>query len=443
MGLMSWLSARFSPRQLIEHVEVVAPPALYNQHIRIGGGLTPEQVTEILRLADTGYMYRLVDLANEARQKDCHLQSILGTSEMVVANLPWQVTAASDSKEDTKAADFTNEFLTNFGMDHDDPTSRDLPHLISHLGGAFYFGYACAETLYERDGGYVVPIGAEPVAPRRFVFDMERGRLRFWDVVGTVPYPGTNLQEEFPGKFILFQPRVNGDVEAREGLMRALVWAALFRSWGLADWMKLAEMAWKPFRIGTYQKEASGLDKAGLRAAIQSLVAGYCVIPNTTEIKIDWPKQRGAPQHAELCAFLAAEMSKAVTGATLTVEQGRVGSNALGNVHNEVRHDIRDARAMAIAAIIRRHLIAPAVRLNFGRSIAVPQFRFLTDEAPDLVAFSQSMVNFKNAGLPIGAKWARGRAGVPDPKHGDELIGGGTYTELPPGPTAEPKRLAA
>ena len=87
MGFFSWLAARFSTSQVVQPVEMVATPSLYYQHTRIGGSLTPEDVSNILRTADTGYMWRLADLANESRQKDCHLQSILGTREMAIAGM--------------------------------------------------------------------------------------------------------------------------------------------------------------------------------------------------------------------------------------------------------------------------------------------------------------------------------------------------------------------
>ena len=287
------------------------------------------------------------------------------------------------------------------------------------------FGFACLETLFERDGGYVVPIGHLPVAHRRFVYDLERGRLRFWDVFGTLPYPGLDLMAEYPGRFVLYQPRINGDVAAREGLARLLVWAALFRSWSIADWMKLAEIAWKPWRIGSYEKGASKEDVAALIRAMQNLTTmGVAWLPKTASIDIEWAKNRGEAQHQSMATFLGGEMSKAILGATLTMEQGRVGSQALGDVHNELRHDLRDADAVGVASAFRRTCIAPAVRLNFGRDARIPDFKLFAEKSVDLVALSNAVLNFSNAGLRIPADWARGLAGIPTPEEGAELIGG-------------------
>jgi phage gp29-like protein len=451
LGLISWLAGRFSRSQVVEPVEVVATPALYYQHTRIGGSLTPEDVSNILRSADTGYMWRLADLANESRQKDGHLQAILGTREMAPAGLRPLVTPASDDPQDVLIAEWVTDWLTNFGTQSPGPgeAPRDLRYLIQHLAGANYFGYAVSETLFSKDGKYVIPTGCSPLAPRRFVFDIETGRFMFWDVQGSVPYPGTDLMAEFPGRFVDFHPRINGDYESREGLCRVLVWAALFRNWSLGDWMKLAEIAWKPWRIGVYNsgrgaKEAipaAKEDKAVLKSALERIASnGIAVIPDTVQLNVEWPKRgAGSADHEALCRFLAQEMSKATLGQTLTTEQGKVGSQALGNVHNEVRHDIRDADALAIAAAIRRDMIAPAVRLNFGANVRIPGFALVADEVVDVGQFSVAVKNLADAGLPMPAKWVRSQMAMPDPVKGDELVGGGVYGG-PPANDAKPDK---
>lgn len=445
MGVFSWLAGRFGRTQALAPVDIISEPALYNQHTRIGGGLTPADVSEILSEVDTGYLYRYVDLFNESRQKDCQLQAVCATREMAVAGMRFEVLPASPKRQDKKIADFTREWLTNFGtgpIQNDDEEPKDLRCLASHLTGANIFGFSFAETLFARDGAYVVPTGCVPVAHRRFVYDLSQGRLRFYDMFGALPYPGIDLMSDYPGRFVLYTPRINGDVPYREGLGRALVWAALFRSWSIADWMRLAELSWKPWRIGTYQKGVTGKeDKAALIRALQNLTTNNVAwIPDSTSIAIEWAKgNKGESAHAGMAAFLGAEMSKAVLGATLTVEQGDVGSRALGDVHNEVRHDIRDSDAMGISAAIRRTLIAPTVRLNFGLDAAIPGFAFHPEKSVDLVQLSLAVMNLVNAGLKIPAEWARGLAGIPAPKETDEIIGNGVADASP----VTPAELAA
>jgi phage gp29-like protein len=441
MGIMSWLAARFSRSQMIAPIPIVAPPALYLQHTMIGGGLSPREISAIYNNADNGRQYQLKDLWNECRQKDGHLQSVCGTRELGVKQLVTTdkirglITPASDDKQDKFIAEWCQDWLANFGADvpvTDGEEPKDLRRMVGHLvGGGVFGGYGVTETLFGRDGKYVIPIGCEPIAPRRFAFDLDHGRLHFWDEFGPVTYPGTRLLEAFPGRFVQHQPRTNGDVEGREGLDRVLIWLSFFSNYGLKDWLQLAELAWKPWRIGYYERtadlSASQHDRAALERALQTLTTnGVASLPSTVKLAIEWAKNKGEAGHAQLLANLNAEKSKVVLGQTLTVEQGRVGSQALGKVHNEVRHDIRDDDAGEVSATIRRHLIAPVVRLNFGK-VKIPGFEIKADEVVDLQTFSVGVKNLSDAGTAIPANWVRGRVGIPDPKPGDELVGGGVY----------------
>lgn len=395
---------------------IIAPTPLGWQAQRIGGNLTPQQVSSILREADTGYVARLIDLENEARQRDCHLQSILATREQAVAGLPFEVTEPAHAKaRDKRAAVWVKERLD---------AVDDFPTLLSHLVTASYHSFSVAETIWGKDDGDVVPSCFSAVAPRRFVFEQQTQCLHWWDQAGGQPYPGVNLAVTYPGKFITHQPRINGDVPAREGLGRVLMWSALFRNWDIRDWLSLAEIAWKPWRTGKYQKGASLEDIDALETALERMsTSGVAVLPETTEALVHWPTGAGSRStHGELAAFLGAEMSKAVLGATTTVEQGDRGALALGKVHNEIRKDIREADARSLAATLRRDLIAPMVRMNFGPSVRVPVLRFLTEDSIDLKAYAEAVALLQGAGLRIPVAHVYDVSGIPEPQGDEECL---------------------
>lgn len=410
--------------------QVIPILPLTQQWSRIGGSITPGQVSSIIAEADTGYPYRLMDLANEARQKDGHLQSVLHTRETAITTLKWTVRAPEKArKRDKKVALFVERALRQSGGNVE--VASDLcgfSDMLAHLAGAAYYGWGVAETVMVRDGKYLVPSGWKRIAPRRFIFTQETGRLHHFDQTGgNRPYPGIDLLKEYPGRFIVHQPRITGDIQAREGLCRVLMWPALFRNWDVRDWLQLAELAWKPWRTGQYKANAQQRTIDDLVDILDRMAStGVAVYPETADVKVEWPRNgfSGTSAHGELAAFLAAEMSKAVLGQTLTTEQGRVGSQALGRVHDEVRKDIVEADATSIAATIRRHLIAPLVRMNFGADVMVPEFEFVTQDAVDLVPFATSMKLLSEAGTKIPQAWVRDVAGIPDPVEGDELLGG-------------------
>lgn len=421
--------ARASRREVIkvDAGVVMADLPLYAQYQRIGGPMTPEQVSDALRHADVGTMWPLVTIFQDARRKDGHLQAILGTREMALPSLPWESFAAPGARRrDRKVAAWVTEALTQAAGGYREGADLvGLRGLLAHLQGGIGPGYALAETVCEKSGGLLWPVGWNPVGAHRVLFEPRTGRPHWFDPTGTTQFPGVDLRSGFaPGKLLFYQPRVTGDEPTREGLARVLLWAALFRNWALRDWVALGELMWKPWRIGKYKKGADKADIANLRDVLRGMSAsGVGLIPDTTELDVAWPegnKQDGT--HGGLCAYLAGEMSKAVLGQTLTTEAGDKGARALGQVHNLVRHDILEFDAVSVAEVIRRDLIAPLVRRNFGPDVAIPGFRFLTEESVDLKAYSEAILNFRSAGLAICASDVRDKAGLREPQDGDELL---------------------
>ena len=406
---------------------VITPLPLFQQFNRIGGNLTPGEVSSILRQADSGHIERYIDLLNESRQKDGHLQSILGTREMAVKRLSWKVVVPDDASErERAAADLMNEVWHETAGGEDD--SVGTPDMLHHLQLAPYYGFSVPETNWMVDSGRMIPEGWWLTPHRRFIFDLRDGKLKHSDFGRQSA--GVDLRVEHPGKFIQYQPIINGDVKAREGLGRVLVWAALFRNWDLRDWLTLAEIGWKPWRLGQYKKGANKEDIAALVNALKSITtSGVAVLPETAELEIKWPEgqvvstQGGKSAHSELFGTLKDEMSKAVLGQTLTSDSGDKGTKALGTVHERVREDIRDGDAWSIAAVLRRDLWTPLVSLNFGDEIRVPAHVPITDEDVDMLAFSDAVEKLRQGGMTqIGQKWVRDQLNIPEPADGDELI---------------------
>lgn len=418
---------------------VIPDLPVWQQLQRIGGGLTPAAVSAYIREADTGRMYGLMDLANESRQKDGHLQAILATNEESISGLPWELVLPDVPKlKEKKAAEFVEYCLRSRMKDR-------FPRFIAHHVGANYYGFAVSEILFAKEGDKLVIDELRAHAPRRFAYAYENGsQLNWWDSQSGMAYPGIDFRAAYPDRFVVSQPRINGDVPCREGLVRVLMWAALFRNWAMADWVKLGEIAWKPWRHATYKKNLD--DDTEADALLQVLEAmtssGVAVLPDTAQLTIEWPKSTasGTPMHQALLSFVAGEMSKAVLGQTLTTDQPKVGSQALGNVHNEIRKDLRESRAKAVASDIDRDIIGPLLRLNFGEDIRPPTFRFLTEDPTDLVAFSTGVKQLREAGTRIPASWVREQAGIPEPEDDEECLGDLTPQEVA---QAEAAALAA
>jgi len=416
-------------------------PLSQQQH-RIGGNLTPLQVSQIIRQADTGIIYPFVDLAMESREKDCTLQSALGTRETALAPLgytiiPWRERDEESTKDDLDTAHLVEDALggaTGEGQD-----MQSLTDTISHLQGAVYLGHATSEIAWIRNGNWMMPKGFWPVGQRRFEFRERDGKLVFNDSFSlNHGLNGLDLTADKPGEFITHLPRVNGDVRVREGLARCLVWAALFRNWAISDWIAFGELTYKPWRVGKYKHGRTGkaapagkTDREQLTDVLRRMTSsGIAVISSDMEIDLkSFNVSDGSKGvHKLLADFMGAEMAKAVLGETLTMEAGERGARSLGVVHNEVRKDVREYDAIGQAATLLRDLIRWIVWLNKGPETPLPLLLFNTDDALDLATFSDGLVKLTKADVQIPLMWPNDKLGIPIPKKGSALLGGSTFT---------------
>lgn len=398
---------------------VVQDLALYEQHVRIGGGLTPKQVSAYFYQADTGNIRNLVCLANDSRQKDGHLHSVLQTREMGVSILPIEVKPyiapglEEPSEIDSEIAGFVEYTLQKAnGYDQE---IRALEDMIEHMAGGVFFGHATSEIMWDVSEGKLVPIGFKNLDQRRFEFSQTNGRLMFDD--GWYGSNAVDLQARFPGKFLVNMPRVTGDIACREGLYHILIWFALFRNWAFADWLKLAEMAWKPWRIGKYSIKAGEDDKDNLLAVMRGLTSnGIAVIREDQNVDVRWPSAQGTgateAAHGGLCTFFGSEISKAVLGQTLTTEQGTRGARSLGEIHNAVRLDIRLKDARAIGRVLERDLIRFLVLFNYGEKARVPEVCLQAQSGVDVEMFSNAVNRLADANADIPVSWVHENLGI-------------------------------
>lgn len=417
------MAATKAKKAVVARGHVVPDLPLWNHAARIGGGLTPARIAAIIRMADAGEIRQLMDLANECRQRDPHLHAVLGTHEESLASLAWHVTTANEKSraKDKRAAQWIDGQLR---------ANPNVQRMLADLAGAAFYSFAVVEIVWRKTSGRLVPDVFLPIAPRRFRFSRVDGALKFADDGMTE----SDLQATYANKFIVSRPRVTGDVPSREGLCRLLVWISMMRNWVLGDWMKTGEMSWKPWRIGTYKKEgAQHQDRTDLETVLRRMSTdNVAIIPDSTQIKVEWPQgstQRSST-HAELANVLAQEMSKAVLGQTETTQASTSSGYGQAKVHDAVRRELREARARAIAADVTRDLVTPMLRLNFGDTVEVPRFEFITKDPVDLEPFARSMKALREAGTDIPQAYVRDITGIPEPKAGEPLLGAGA--EKPP-----------
>lgn len=403
---------------------VIAELPTWKQLATVQGGLTPMAVSARMNDADTGRITGLVDLAHAMRQKDNHLQGILETRETAVQRLSWELELPrKPNRQEKKAARFV-----------EDAIGAHLGPLVAHASSSPYFGFAVSETVWRKSSGYLVPDCTKAIHHRRFRFEGER---LLWDDQNGAA--AVDFQKLYPAQFVVSRPRVNGDVPCREGLMRVLIWAALFRNWSLTDWLRLGEIAWKPWRTGKYNRQhfATQEDIDGLVAILDAMsTSGTAVYPDSVEVDVKWPQgsssASGQGPHSELFAVLGREMSKSTLGQTETTESSSSSGYAQSKTMNSIRKEKVESDATFIGTDLTRDFVVPLVLLNFGDRCRPPTLRAITEDAVDVASFATGVKTLRDAGTRIPAKWVRDKAGIPEPTPGEEILG-------PPEPAAPPE----
>lgn len=374
-------------------------------------GISPSRLAQILDAAEAGDPVAYLELAEDMEERDLHYLSVLGTRKRAVSQQEWIVEAASDAAQDVKAADFVRDVLR--GLD----TAEAVFDSLDAVGK----GYSCQEILWDTSGREWRPVEIVYGDPRWFRFDETGQKLRLYDPSAI---NGLDLP---PGKFITHTHKAKSGLPIRGGLARIAAWSYLFKIFALKDWVGFLELYGQPMRLGWYHQGATEKQIEVLRQAVAGMGTNAAgIVPEGMRIELLKAQGAGGGSGADLykslCDWLDRQISKGVLGQTLTSDVGDSGSRALGDVHNDVRDDIRRADARQVERTFNRDLIGPAVRLNFGDGVGMPIIRVgLPDELSTLQKV-KAFVDLAPYGLTAGASTMRDMLGIPDPDDDEDLL---------------------
>ncbi|MEM8243883.1 DUF935 family protein, partial [Morganella morganii] len=115
-----------------------------------------------------------------------------------------------------------------------------------------------------------------------------------------------------------------------------------------------------------------------------------------------------------------------ILGGTLTSQaDGATSTNALGNVHNEVRFEVRDSDATQLAATLTRDLVFPLYALNcqsFDNQRRKPAFEFDLSEPEDITVYAAALPQLVNIGMKIPAQWAHDKLQIPVAADDEDIL---------------------
>lgn len=377
-------------------------------------GLTPAKLARILEGAEQGDSRAQHELFLDMEEKDAHIFSEMSKRKRALLTVDWDIVPPRNaSAAERKLAGYAKELL------QDIPNFEDV--ILDALDGIGH-GYSCQEIEWEMIGKEWLPKEINHRPQTWFQTDRDtRTEIRLRDM----SLDGQALQ---PFGWITHVHKAKSGYLARAGLHRVLSWPYLFKNYSVGDLAEFLEIYGLPLRLGKYQAGASDEEKSTLLRAVMSIghdAAG--IIPEGMEIEFTEAAQGQSDPYMAMINWAEKSQSKAILGGTLTSQaDGKSSTNALGNVHNEVRHDLMVSDAIQLAGTLTRDLVYPLLALNKGGvddRRRLPRFKFMFDDSEDLGVLAEALPKLVGVGMRIPVAWAHERAGIPEAEEGAEVLG--------------------
>jgi len=400
--------------------------ALENQYLQpMLDGLSPARLAATLRAADNGDLIGQHRLFSDMEERDPHLCAEMGKRKLALLNLDWDIVPPRNATAAEKAsAEWVKEVIAD-GVDD----FEDL--ILAGMDGVGH-GFAAIELEWRQDGKEWLP-AFFPRPQEWFQLRQDRSALSLRD--------GSSQGAELrPFGWILHEHgKAKTGYIARMGLYRVLSWPFLYKAYGIGDFAEFLEAYGLPIIVGKYAAGATPAEKASLLRAVTALGHDARAIMPADMIlevqKITGGGGSGGGSHLDMVDWADRAQSKCILGGTLTSQaDGKSSTNALGNVHQEVRHDILEADARQVAGTLTRHLVYPLLALNRGGIDSLrrcPRMTFDTGVPEDLVAYADALPKLSPL-FNIPAAWVRDRLHIPEAKDGEEVLG----RQQPPPPDA-------
>lgn len=403
-------------------------------------GLTPARLAKILQDAEQGDLVAQHELFQDMEEKDGHLFSVVQTRRLALQQLDFEVKPPRNaSKQEQMAADYAADMLQNVG---------DVADVIFDMTDGIGHGFSALELSWARQGAELLPTKAEH-RPQAWFKTASSGRDRNQLRLRDNTADGAEL---WPFGWVLHQHRARSGYIARAGLFRVLAWPFLFKNYAVRDLAEFLEIYGLPLRVGTFGPTATKEDKAALMRAVVGI--GHdaaAIIPEGMLIEFKEAAKGDNKTFDAMINLMEQTMSKAVLGGTLTSGEGQHGTQALGNVHNELRQDLRNADARQLQNTLTQQLIYPILAVNKGLAdpARCPRLVFDVLEAEDLALYADAVPKLVGVGMRIPAAWAHDKLKIPQPD-GDEAVLASAPAAAPalapasvPAPAAQAKALVA
>jgi hypothetical protein len=378
--------------------------------------ITPSKLKQILEDAENGDIQAQHQLFMDIEEQDSSIAANMMTRKRSVLTLDWRIVEprnATPAEEKLQAE--IDELFYQY---------PNLEDLFVDLMDAVGHGFSALEIQWAQVNGKWVPKGFKPCPQSWFKLDKDDSLL--------LRTPANQMGEPLrPFGWVVHRHKSRSTQLARDGLYRTLAWLYMYKHYSVRDFAEFLELYGMPIRIGKYGAGATNAEKRTLLRALAEIghnAAG--IMPESMQIELHNIANAGAASgnnpFLQMVDWCEKSIARLILGQTLTSgADGKSSTNALGNVHNEVRRDLMISDAKQIAQTITQQIILPYLQINVDPNIAphrVPYFEFDTKEYEDLSVFADAIPKLTGIGVQISESWVRDKLGIPEPQEGELIL---------------------
>ena len=431
--------------------------------LALSSKIPPKEIDSILRMALAGNLWQAYQVVQRMRDswpmfKKCEfeLRSAISNSTFVVH--PYALPGQEPSDSAKEKAELVRRCIDGFKPDRfaEEGGFRDL---VFDITDAVLNGVAIVELIWDegaRDeqGNKEKRIkSAAFVHPRHYSFRAD-------GTVGVAPSETTNWLQfpsqqaavpllNNPSKFIVAKAKSKSGTPLGAGMMRplALMWPMVVYG---RDWMmQFAQKYGNPFMDIPYQSGISEAEVAKFqRLASQAANQGWCVHPNTGEVKVTPAQGMGASNaHVELTKMADEACQILLLGQTLTsnTPSSGGGSRAQGAVHENVRQERIEGLLKWVAGILTEQFAESILVENYGDSEERPTIAPDLTRPLDALEQAQFLTALSACTVPLPVEDTYKKLGITAPAAGDQVLISGkigllgdTETEIEANPVPPP-----
>lgn len=381
--------------------------------------ITPAKMKAIFDDAENGDITAQHELFMDIEERDSSIFANIQTRKRAVLGVDWFIQAPRNATpQEEKLRDEVDELFYQIG---------NLEDLIMDCMDAIGHGFSALEIEWQFNGKQWQPMVFNHRPQSWFKWDKEDNLL----LKTPQNYAGEPLREF---GWVVHTHKSRSTQAARNNLFRTLAWLYMFKHYSIHDFAEFLELYGMPIRIGKYGAGATKGEKETLKRALAEIghnAAG--IMPESMSIELHNAANTGAGSgnnpFLQMVDWCEKSIARLILGQTLTSgADGKSSTNALGNVHNEVRRDLLVSDVKQLGQTFTQQIILPYLLLNFANidPSRIPTFEFDTKEPADLAVFADSLPKLVDIGMPIPVQWAMDKLGIPEAQENEAVLGRAT-----------------